>query len=136
MRPVPHRNRRRAAAGLAACGAAAGRGVAGRTVGAVLLGVRVVGRRAEQLRLPVATLRAAGILPVRRAGLLSAAPGTEITVVVAWVLVPSLTVQAAEQTYTVLGRGRVRFASGRFTADLTLDQDGFVEAYPGLATSV
>lgn len=33
--------------------------LSGRTVGAVLLGVRVVGRRAEQLRLPVATLRAA-----------------------------------------------------------------------------
>ena len=35
--------------------------LSGRTVGAVLLGVRVVGRRAEQLRLPVATLRAAGL---------------------------------------------------------------------------
>ncbi|HEY2950127.1 MAG TPA: putative glycolipid-binding domain-containing protein [Micromonosporaceae bacterium] len=71
-------------------------------------------------------------LPVRRLGLLAAPPGTERTVVVAWVLVPSLEVVAAEQRYTALDGG-VRFSSRSFSAELDLDADGYVARYPGLA---
>jgi hypothetical protein len=72
-------------------------------------------------------------LPVRRLGLLEAAPGTSHTLVMVWVLVPSLEVLPSEQTYTALGGGRVRYASGAFTAELDLDQHGYVSHYPGLA---
>ncbi len=73
-------------------------------------------------------------LPIRRLGLLDAAPGTTETITAAWVLVPALTVVAAQQTYTVLGGGRIRYASGTFTAELTVDPDGYVVDYPGLAS--
>jgi hypothetical protein len=72
-------------------------------------------------------------LPLRRLGLLGAAPGTTQAVAMAWVLVPSLQVVAAKQRYTVLGEGRVRYESGTFAADLTIDGDGYVTRYPGLA---
>jgi hypothetical protein len=82
-------------------------------------------------------------LPVRRLGLLGSAdttaddqPAQEHTVAVAWVLVPSLEVVASEQTYRALGGERVRFRSGSFAADLTLDASGYVLAYPGLAVRV
>jgi len=73
-------------------------------------------------------------LPIRRLGLLDAAPGTSATITAAWVLVPSLTVVAAEQTYTVLGAGSIRYSSGSFSAELTVDPQGYVLSYPGLAT--
>ena len=73
------------------------------------------------------------ILPVRRLGLQDAAPGTSHRITVAWVLVPSLLVVPAEQTYTVLEGGNVRFDSEGFTAELQLDADGYVISYPGLA---
>jgi uncharacterized protein len=73
-------------------------------------------------------------LPVRRLGLRDAPPGTSHTIAVAWVLVPSLQVIAAEQVYTALGAGKVRYSSGGFAADLDLDPDGYVIHYPGLAT--
>lgn len=72
-------------------------------------------------------------LPVRRLGLLDAAPGTANRLTMAWVLVPSLEVLPSEQIYTVLGPQLVRYASGTFTADLELDGDGYVIRYPGLA---
>jgi hypothetical protein len=74
--------------------------------------------------------------PVRRLGFLRAKPGTTSTLSVAWVLVPSLEVVAARQTYTSLGEGRVRYESGSFKADLTLDEQGYVVHYPGLAERV
>ena len=74
--------------------------------------------------------------PVRRLGMLRAKAGTSSTVAVAWVLVPSLEVVAARQTYTALGDGRVRYESGSFKADLTLDDRGYVQHYPGLASAV
>jgi uncharacterized protein len=40
----------------------------------------------------------------------------------------------ADQIYTSLGGGKVRFASETFSADLTIDDEGFVREYPGLAT--
>ncbi|MFC8847869.1 MULTISPECIES: putative glycolipid-binding domain-containing protein [unclassified Micromonospora] len=77
-------------------------------------------------------------LPVRRLGLTSASTGagTGHRITVAWVLVPSLMVLPAEQVYTALGPGRIRFASGTFTAELDVDPDGWVLRYPGLADRV
>ena len=71
-------------------------------------------------------------LPLRRLNLTT--PGTTQTIVAAWVLLPSLAVIANAQTYTVLEPGRVRYASGSFTADLDGDEEGYVVHYPGLAT--
>jgi hypothetical protein len=72
-------------------------------------------------------------LPVRRLGLLDAAPGTELRLTMAWVTVPSLEVFPSEQVYTALGDRRIRYSSGSFTADLELDERGYVTHYPGLA---
>jgi hypothetical protein len=71
-------------------------------------------------------------LPLRRLNLTT--PGATETIVAAWVLLPSLAVIANAQTYTVLEPGRVRYASGSFTADLDVDGEGYVVHYPGLAT--
>jgi uncharacterized protein len=67
-------------------------------------------------------------LPLRRLGMV------DFTITAAWVLLPSLAVVPSEQTYTVLGDNRVRYASGTFRADLDLDERHFVSNYPGLAT--
>lgn len=75
-------------------------------------------------------------LPVRRLGLLGAPAGTERTIIAAWVSLPDLAVYRSEQTYTVLGDGLVRYASGTFTADISIDADGYVLDYPGLAIRV
>jgi hypothetical protein len=73
-------------------------------------------------------------LPIRRLGLLGQPAGTARTIVAAWVLLPSLAVVLSEQTYTVLGEGKIRYSSGDFMADLTVDPDGFAVDYPQLAT--
>ncbi|MEV5690637.1 putative glycolipid-binding domain-containing protein [Micromonospora globbae] len=72
-------------------------------------------------------------LPVRRLGLAGAPADTTHRITVAWVLVPSLAVVPAEQVYTSLGPGRVRFASDSFSADIDLDAEGYTLRYPGLA---
>ncbi|WP_306210841.1 putative glycolipid-binding domain-containing protein [Actinoplanes sp. RD1] len=72
-------------------------------------------------------------LPIRRLGLLGEEAGVAHRVSVAWVRLPSLEVIQADQIYTALGDGRVRFASETFSADLTVDDEGFVRDYPGLA---
>ncbi|NUT31558.1 MAG: hypothetical protein HOV79_00645 [Hamadaea sp.] len=72
-------------------------------------------------------------LPIRRLGLLGQPVGTTRTITAAWVLLPSLAVVPSEQTYTVLGDGKIQYASGNFTAELTVDADGFVVDYPALA---
>jgi hypothetical protein len=75
-------------------------------------------------------------LPVRRLGLHQAQgrdAGAAHRLSVAWVLLPSLEVVQADQIYTALPDGRVRYASETFSADLTLDDEGFVIDYPGLA---
>jgi hypothetical protein len=52
----------------------------------------------------------------------------------AWVSVPDLAVHRSEQRYEPLPGGGVRFSDDTgFTADLELDDDGFVTRYPGLA---
>ena len=73
-------------------------------------------------------------LPIRRLNLLKAEPGVAHRLSVAWVIVPSLEVVQADQIYTPLGDGLVRFANETFSADLRVDDDGFVRDYPGLAT--
>ena len=72
-------------------------------------------------------------LPIRRLGLLKAEAGVAHRVSVAWVLLPSLEVVQADQIYTPLSDGRVRFASETFSTDMVIDDDGFVRDYPGLA---
>jgi hypothetical protein len=79
-------------------------------------------------------------LPIRRLGMLDAvdlatsAPPTGVrhTVEVAWILVPSLEVVAASQTYQVQGAGQIRFTSGSFAADIRVDERGYVSHYPDL----
>ncbi|WP_037909052.1 putative glycolipid-binding domain-containing protein [Actinacidiphila yeochonensis] len=70
-------------------------------------------------------------LPVRRRGL-HRVPG-ERSFTMAMVRVPDLAVVPSVQTYTHLGPGRVRYASGSFHADLTVDADALVLEYPGMA---
>src|SRR5207253_3689198 len=65
-------------------------------------------------------------LPIRRLGLAFA----QTTVVTAaWVRFPSLEVQRLEQSYERLDERRYRYRSGRFTADLEVDDDGVVLQY-------
>jgi hypothetical protein len=73
-------------------------------------------------------------LPIRRLNLIGKPAGTTRTITAAWILLPSLAVLPLRQTYTVLDGGKIRYASGDFTADLTVDDGGFVTRYPGLAT--
>jgi hypothetical protein len=75
-------------------------------------------------------------LPIRRLELLKADAGVSHRLSVAWVILPSLEVVQADQIYTALGDGRVRFASETFSADLLVDDEGFVVRYPGLAEIV
>ncbi|MER7888784.1 putative glycolipid-binding domain-containing protein [Micromonospora sp. NPDC094482] len=75
-------------------------------------------------------------LPVHRLGLTNAPADTGHRISVAWVLVPSLVVIPAEQVYTSLGPGRVRFVSDTYTADIDLDVAGYVLRYPGLAERI
>ncbi|GIE98183.1 putative glycolipid-binding domain-containing protein [Paractinoplanes rishiriensis] len=75
-------------------------------------------------------------LPIRRLELLKAEAGVSHRLNVAWVLLPSLEVVQADQIYTPLGDHRVRYASETFSADLTVDDEGFVTDYPGLARAV
>jgi hypothetical protein len=75
-------------------------------------------------------------LPIRRLDLARAETGVAHRLSVAWVLLPSLEVVQADQIYTALGDGKVRYASETFSADLSIDDDGFVLDYPGLAVRV
>jgi uncharacterized protein len=75
-------------------------------------------------------------LPIRRLNLLKAQAGVAHRLNVAWVLLPSLEVVQADQIYTPLGGNHVRYASETFNADLTVDDDGFVTDYPGLARRI
>ncbi|GIE89500.1 putative glycolipid-binding domain-containing protein [Actinoplanes regularis] len=75
-------------------------------------------------------------LPIRRLGLLNSETGLSHRLSVAWVLVPSLEVIQADQIYTPLGDNRIRYASETFAADLTVDAEGLVLDYPGLARRI
>ena len=76
-------------------------------------------------------------LPIQR--LPEPAVGRPVAIVVAWVVLPELTVQPAPQEYTLLARGadgarwRFRGLDSDFTAELAVDRDGLVLDYPNLA---
>ena len=42
----------------------------------------------------------------------------------------------ATQTYTALGNGLIRFVSDTFRTELSIDAEGYVTHYPGLADRV
>jgi hypothetical protein len=73
-------------------------------------------------------------LPVRRLAPLET--GVAYPIEVAFVRLPGLEVVHSTQTYTLLGPGQIRYASGSFTADIALDTDDYVTQYPGLAERV
>lgn len=77
---------------------------------------------------------ATNTMPIRRLGLMHR-DVPETLLVVVWVDVPSLRVVRSDQVYASSTRGRVRYrsASGDFHAELTVDSDGIVGDYPGLA---
>ena len=65
-------------------------------------------------------------LPIRR---LRLGLGGTKTIQAAWIRFPELTVVKAAQTYTRLDEFTYRYASGDFSAELTVDDDGLVAAY-------
>ncbi len=73
------------------------------------------------------------VLPILRHRLLSC--GGQIELTAAWVSVPDLRVQADGQRYTSVGADRIRYDAldGSFSATITLDDDGLVVDYPGIA---
>jgi len=110
--------------------------VAARHPRAGLPGIEDPGKLRDALDVDLGDCPLTNVMPIRRLGLLRAKPGASHTLAMAFVLVPSLEVVAARQTYTALGEGRVRYESGSFKADLTLDEQGYVVHYPGLAERV
>lgn len=98
-----------------------------------LPGIDDADRLADALDIDLYASPLTNTLPLRR---LRLETGVPVTVLAAWVLLPSLTVMPNEQTYTLLSSGRVRYSSGTFTADLDVDEDGYVTHYPGLASLV
>jgi hypothetical protein len=77
-------------------------------------------------------------MPMLRQGLHESPGAVDLTM--AWMSVPDLAVAASAQRYDYVGTtaagSAVRFSSGSFVADLTVDGDGFVIDYPGLARRV
>jgi hypothetical protein len=77
------------------------------------------------------------LMPVLRSGLLWG--GGPVELVVAWVSVPDLGVQPDGQRYMFLRGGRdssvIRFEATdtTFASDITVDRDGVVIDYPGIA---
>jgi hypothetical protein len=65
-------------------------------------------------------------LPIRR---LRLGIGASATIKAAWVRFPELEVVKANQTYTRLDEFTYRYASGDFSAELTVDEEGIVAAY-------
>jgi uncharacterized protein len=66
-------------------------------------------------------------LPIRR---LRLAIGASQTIQAAWIRFPELTVTKANQTYTRLDESTYRYESGSFSAELFVDDDALVAAYP------
>ncbi|WP_089154937.1 putative glycolipid-binding domain-containing protein [Micromonospora sp. NBS 11-29] len=93
-------------------------------------------RLAEALDVDLGGSPLTNTLPIRRIGLGRLPADLATGVTVAWVLLPGLVVLPAEQVYTSLGPGRVRYASDTYSADLDVDPEGFVVRYPGLAERV
>lgn len=74
------------------------------------------------------------LMPVLRHGL-HRSPGA-VDFLMAWVSVPDLGIHLSHQRYEHVAAGEqpvVRYSDPDFTAELTLDSDGLVVLYPGLA---
>jgi hypothetical protein len=76
-------------------------------------------------------------MPVLRHGLLSG--GGPVDLLMAWVSVPDLSVQADAQRYTFVrpaaeGGAVVNYSSDGFTADISFDATGLVIDYPGIGS--
>lgn len=71
------------------------------------------------------------LLPIRR---LTLVEGEQAEVQAAWLRFPGLTLEPLEQRYERLDAATYRYESdgGRFVARLSVRDDGFVTAYPGL----
>jgi uncharacterized protein len=76
------------------------------------------------------------LMPILRHELLSAVGQVELTA--AWVSVPDLRVQPDGQRYTSAGDNQVRYDAldGSFSATITVDDDGLVADYPGIARRI
>ncbi|VXB74537.1 putative glycolipid-binding domain-containing protein [Massilia sp. 9I] len=93
------------------------------------------GRRQPQLDgcidVDIAATPFTNTLPIRRLG---AALAQRSIIAVAYVPLPSLKVERAEQAYTRLAAGRYLYenADGSFESELEVDADGLVLRYPSL----
>jgi hypothetical protein len=67
---------------------------------------------------------------------LALAPGASADIIVAWVDVPALEVNAVEQRYTRLDDTTYRFETGDFRALVTTDDDGVVRDFDAFADRV
>jgi hypothetical protein len=65
-------------------------------------------------------------LPIRR---LNLAIGTKASMTAAWIRFPTLEVQRLDQSYERLAEHRYRYQSGQFSADLEVDDEGWVLRY-------
>lgn len=76
------------------------------------------------------------LMPILRHGLLSG--DGQVDLIAAWVSVPDLRVQPDGQRYTAAGANRIRYVAldGSFSAMITVDEDGLVIDYPGIARRV
>ena len=72
-------------------------------------------------------------LPIRR---LRLGLDDRATLAAAWIRLPSLEVERLEQSYERLAGRRYRYRSGRFSAELEVDEDGLVLDYEGLWKAV
>jgi hypothetical protein len=77
-------------------------------------------------------------MPIRRHALAEVGFGEprDVHLAMAWVEVPSLRVVRSEQVYRAVSPGRVLYRSAGFQAELTVDEDGIVRDYPGLARRI
>jgi hypothetical protein len=81
------------------------------------------------------------LMPIMRHNLLSPellATEGQVELTMAWVSVPDLTVEPDGQRYTSAGPNRVRYDAldGGFSAIITMDDDGLVADYPGVARRI
>lgn len=76
---------------------------------------------------------ATNTVPIRRLGL---AVGESGSVVTAHIAFPQHEIERATQQYERLSEATYRYTSGEFTADLTVDENGFVTRYGDLWTAV
>jgi uncharacterized protein len=77
----------------------------------------------------ISTTPLTNTLPIRRLGL---AVGDSREITVGYVDVPGLALHGVQQQYARLDEFTYRYASGTFTADVTVDADGLVTDYAGL----